>query len=201
MEVKGHLKVPCWAVTELQCCPCSPHTTLFCCTSSEFNFLWVPFFSRQVSLCSSWRQVISPAVGLGIPYPIPRTGPWRWGMWGCHWTKLSAFSFDALKLNPCCSMESCSSEPDPDSFLGAYAVRSPLYQIRLISFSYPSAKQELSVCSVQGTGYSGLQRGMLLSGARQGIPCLSPTDVQIQKELLCFVLFPILCLCWRNIQS
>lgn len=33
------------------------------------------------------------------------------------------------------------------------------------------------------------------------LPCLSPTDVQIHEELLCFVLIPILCLCWRNIQS
>lgn len=33
------------------------------------------------------------------------------------------------------------------------------------------------------------------------LPCLSPTDVQIREELLCFVLFPILCLCWKNIQS
>lgn len=33
------------------------------------------------------------------------------------------------------------------------------------------------------------------------LPAGSPTDLQIHEELLCFVLFHILCLCWRDIQS
>lgn len=38
------------------------------------------------------------------------------------------------------------------------------------------------------------------AGAGWGIQ-FSPPDVQIHEELLCFVLFPISCLCWRSIQS
>lgn len=128
---------------------------LFCCASSGVSFSVSSIFFMPSFFMFLLQTGNQPSCWAWHPLSHSRNRPLEMRHVRLPLHELSAFSFDALKLKPCCSMESCSSEPDPDSFLGGYAVSSLLHQIRLTSFSYPSAKQELCLLS-SGYGIFGI---------------------------------------------